>query len=396
MHISVSSRLCVLLGAVLALGAAESQAASFQGLGFLPIPSPIESRATNVSGDGSTVVGSSRYVPDGGFAEEQAFQWTASGGMLGLGYLPDGFDRQNSASATSADGSVIVGSTPNAVNGTHGYRWTASGGMQPLGTLPGGTDYSPASGVSADGDTIVGTAITGTSTTGFVAHPYAWTPGGGMIALGDLAGGGQDGAAYAISANGSVIVGRSTSASGIEAFRWTQSAGMQALGDLAGGSVFAQALAISSDGVAIVGSGSSSAGTEAFLWTAAGGMLGLGDLPGGTFSSIANDVAAGGIAIVGGGRSAAGARAFLWTPAAGMRDLATVLASDFGIALGGWVLTSATGISDDGRVIVGTGRDPGGRTQAWMAIVPEPGTAAFVALGAVALGGMRRAAGTTR
>ena len=39
--------------------------------------------------------------------------------------------------------------------------------------------------------------------------------------LGDLPGGGSEGVAYAVSADGWVIVGYSTDAAGIHAFRWT-------------------------------------------------------------------------------------------------------------------------------------------------------------------------------
>ena len=53
--------------------------------------------------------------------------------------------------------------------------------------------------------------------------------------LGDLPGGDFKSAAYAISADGSVVAGQSSSASGSEAFRWTLAGGIVGLGDLAGG-----------------------------------------------------------------------------------------------------------------------------------------------------------------
>ena len=61
-----------------------------------------------------------------------------------------------------------------------------------------------------------------------------------------------------------------------------------------------------------------------------------------------------------------------------------------GPQLGGWKLTDATGISADGQVIVGDGISPDGQTEAWMAIVPEPGTALLVALGSLGLAASRR------
>src|SRR5438046_10070436 len=49
-----------------------------------------------------------------------------------------------------------------------------------------------------------------------------------------------------------------------------------------------------------------------------------------------------------------------------MRDLATVL-TGLGLNLTGWTLTEARGISADGRVIVGTGTNLAGNTEAWRA-----------------------------
>jgi hypothetical protein len=50
----------------------------------------------------------------------------------------------------------------------------------------------------------------------------------------------------------------------------------------------------------------------------------------------------------------------------------------------GWELYAAWGISADGAVIVGNGINPDGKTEAWRAVVPEPGTftlAAFAIAG---------------
>ena len=44
-----------------------------------------------------------------------------------------------------------------------------------------------------------------------------------------------------------------------------------------------------------------------------------------------------------------------------------VLTKDFGLNLAGWTLRQATGISQDGLVIVGYGINPEGRTEGWIA-----------------------------
>ena len=67
----------------LVVGAPPSLAQpSFQGLGDLP-GGPFESAAFGISADGTTVVGRGRSSVNG----YQAFKWTQSGGMVGLGGL---------------------------------------------------------------------------------------------------------------------------------------------------------------------------------------------------------------------------------------------------------------------------------------------------------------------
>jgi uncharacterized membrane protein len=126
---------------------------------------------------------------------------------------------------------------------------------------------------------------------------------------------------------------------------------------------------VSADGSIIVGQGNSDAGAEAFRWTQAGGMVGLGDLAGGSFSSRANAVSADGAMVVGQGLSSLGNEAFVWDATRGMRSLRQVLIGDFGLgaSLAGWTLTSANDISADGQFIVGSGTNPSGNPEAWIA-----------------------------
>src|SRR5262245_23843786 len=70
-----------------------------------------------------------------------------------LGDLPEG-RFSSRASGISADGSVIVG-TATSAHGTEAFRWTAESGMLGLGDLPGGEFMSEATGVSADGSVVV-------------------------------------------------------------------------------------------------------------------------------------------------------------------------------------------------------------------------------------------------
>ena len=124
-------------------------------LGFLPGGNT--SYAQGVSGDGSVVVGYSSHDFSG---EDQAFRWT-NGTMKGLGFLQGG--DQSYASAANADGSVVVGYGLNNNRMYRTVRWTRSGGMRAIDDLliAAGvniTDWqlNQATGVSADGTTIVG------------------------------------------------------------------------------------------------------------------------------------------------------------------------------------------------------------------------------------------------
>jgi probable HAF family extracellular repeat protein len=200
-----------------------------------------------------------------------------------------------------------------------------------------------------------------------------------MVRLGDLAGGAFRSEAYGVSSLGNVIVGASSSsnsgASSVEAFRLAAGGTMVGLGDFPGGTFLSEARAASFDGSVIVGTGTRDAGPEAFRWTSGSGMVGLGDLPGGNFSSYAHSVSASGNAVVGWSGSSVSPQgeAFLWTPQGGMQRLFEVLVNNGATGLTGWLLSEATGISANGQWIVGTGRNPSGSQEAFIAnITPSP------------------------
>ncbi len=122
--------------------------------------------------------------------------------FIDVGDLPGG-SFFSIAKGVSADGSVVVGDS-SGVNGTEAFRWTQTGGMIGLGAFPGGVIFqSRANGVSADGSVIVGY---GTNVDGN-KEAFRWTQADGMVGLGDLLGGGFESQAYGVSADGSVIVG---------------------------------------------------------------------------------------------------------------------------------------------------------------------------------------------
>lgn len=344
----------------------------------------------------------------GGFAQTASFQ--------ALGSLPGGV-QTSEVRGVSADGRVVVGRAMQETN-DRAFRWTREEGMVGLVNLPGGTLPSIACGASADGRVIVGSA-----TFEAVNVAVRWVD-GRIEALGDL-GGHPLGEANAVSADGEVVVGFSRAPEGPEAFRWTAATGMVGLGDLPGGPFRSFALGVSTNGEVVVGE-SLTVGElgqinyGAMYWTEKTGMVGLGDFPGGTFASSAAAISGDGRTIVGFGgekwthiavaewRDRRGPQrvptappfqsfaygldvtddglvivghalqtnqtkgAFICKPYWQMRELRAMLVDDFGLDLGGWTLTEAVGISADGTVIVGNGRNAVGIRQGWVVHLPPP------------------------
>lgn len=228
--------------------------------GFQFFGSPNSTTPYGISGDGSTVVGQGDSYPTSG----GAFRWSSGAIQIigGSGWF---------ATAANFDASVIVGATGSG--NREAVRWV-NGSQQTLGSLAPGA-RSTALAVSSDGLTIVGEAATSFSG-GQVA--FRWRPFGGMESLGTLNGYGGSRAA-SVSADGGIIVGTSSTAVGQSdlAFRWTASAGMQSLGAIAGGNS-SSATAISSDGTLIVGFGGLSDGSQgAFIHHDTLGMVYLKD-----------------------------------------------------------------------------------------------------------------------
>ena len=113
----------------------------------------------------------------------------------------------------------------------------------------------------------------------------------------------------------------------------------------------------------------------------------LGSLPGFDFY-VALGVSADGSVIVGEASTfnpTSRYEPFIWDQVNGMRGLTSVL-QDLGVQIpSGWRLQEAHAVSADGRTIVGTGANPSGQFEAWVAVVPEPGAVALFASASCAL-----------
>jgi probable HAF family extracellular repeat protein len=232
------------------------------GLGFLGGDGFHDSFALGVNWNGSVVVGSSTYSTSS-FWNYQAFRWTQTTGMLGLGFLSgERAAPYSGATGVTADGSVIVGESEYAANqSVEAFRWSQESGMVGLGFLGGGEPFpfSRAAAVNLDGSVVVGAS----SNRSNQEEAFRWTQSTGMVGLGFVSEGGvnQKSAATGVSADGSVVVGvSSTGSTSSEAFRWSQATGTQSLASLLtaagvvlGGRQLLNAKAISANGQFIVG-----------------------------------------------------------------------------------------------------------------------------------------------
>jgi|GEM_PF-709739 len=234
------------------------------------------------------------------------------------------------------------GGTTTASKSWFGGDYAAS--FQGLGFLPGG-DSSEARAVSADGSAVVGSSNTATMQQG-----YLWTVTGGMVPLprpeglamcwaGDIS---ADG--WYVSGWGGNSFGTST---GWEGVRWDNGDISDRL-TLGGGGIITHA--ISGDGDRIVGTRTIVVNNKpmdrAFVWTPVGGFFDLGGLIAPDCRTTATGISQDGRVILGDCiDDALGTRTvFIWTIEEGV------------VPMGG--IFSADALSRDGSVIVGTMLSP--------------------------------------
>jgi hypothetical protein len=111
----------------------------------------IRSSATDISADGSVIVGTS--VGPG--ATVSVFRLTPQGSTVrSTGLTGSELSREPSV---SADGSTVAGAFLSS-RGEEAFRWVGDGPFEGLGDLPGGDFQSSAADVSADGSVVVGQA----------------------------------------------------------------------------------------------------------------------------------------------------------------------------------------------------------------------------------------------
>lgn len=251
-------------------GSANNQAAYWSGVNATLLdPSNTQfqlSEATGVSANGDTIIGWG--LGSSSFREEAFFYRnnTLTNISADVGGLT------NKATGVSADGNIIVGVradnffAPGTMQGfihTSGVvtsldAWTAMADVNANGLF-----LTQITGISGDGQVIIGFASSGLNSGNELAFKYTRT-GAAFEALGTLSGGSWA-IARAVNSDGSVIVGQADNATGdFEAFVH-QNGVMTGLGALeASGS--SNATGVSADGSVIVGYASVGGRTHAFVY----------------------------------------------------------------------------------------------------------------------------------
>jgi probable HAF family extracellular repeat protein len=256
------------------------------GLGDLP-GGLFSSDAFACNFDGSVVFGAGTNAS----GNNEAYRWTAAGGMVSLGFLPTG-GYVSRAYGSSFDGAIACGENlfqptgaPPPLPITQAFRWTQSGGMQGLGFLQGTNFYSTARAMTSDGSMVVGWG----NGADFANYPFVWTQATGMQQIGTF-----PGTARGIAAYGGWVVGGDSSTS--QAFRWNQFTGsVEEIGILPG-RTSAIAVAISADGSRVLAVCNGGPGQVAAIWDQ--GIRGYSHC-GPSWTSVADHLAANGVSTTG-------------------------------------------------------------------------------------------------
>lgn len=356
-----------LAGLALITPHALADVATFRPLADLP-GGDTYSIAWGLSRDGSTVVGSS-YDAEGIIAT----YWNASGAhAVENDYLGA---RPFAALAASANGSTIVGGIGP---GVRAFAWRSTPDSDGFRTrrLPEltGTTFlnSRAQDVDDSGRYVVGYSHAPESRTGNLRiQAVTWDLGAPAPAARGL--GYVDpitlpsSNAASISGNGTTVVGDGRGPGSIVGFSMNRDAAAPSALDIVASDTADVVTAVNHDGDVIVGR----LGGHGFRWS--GEVTTLHSLGGG-WTENALALSDDGNSVVGSAwhPSLNASIAVMWDAQGNIRRLDEFVSQDLRIDLPGWMLTSATGISGDGRTIAGYGLNALGQTQGFVITVPGP------------------------
>lgn len=288
----------------------------------------------------------------------QYFVWTPSGGVVNIGGASPSIANVGGQAKVSNDGGRVGGTLLNVSTGKYevGYYDGSTGSWTALGGIGGSSGTSTSSGwnISGDGRAVVGLGWVNAGT----AHAIRWMQGGILADLGSTVAG-RSTRANGTNASGSVIAGWQDATSGFrQGAVWID--GVQTVITNGGGSPVSEAQDVSDVGNWVIGNGSSASGNQAWRWSPGTGLQNLGALNP-SWTGYATGVSDDGKTIVGFerafGQPALFGLGFIWRQGVGLTDLKTYLISKGVPVPAAWTLALPLGISADGRTIVGQGRN---------------------------------------
>jgi len=309
-----------------------------------------------------TGVSASGAVVSGAFDQGGGFYWMPTTGVIFAGGVQ--------ASGVSRDGHTIVGLASDARGIRQAAIWMRGTEWRLLGSFPGNAgpcdaSLSQATGVNSDGQTVVGFAYSGCGS----AHAFRWTESTGMVDLGSTVQG-RSSRGLGVSADGMVVVGDQTTAEGFsQGARWA--GGRQELMTGPGGPA-GSATAANHDGSIVVGrvcvpvGGRFDENQSAWVWKAQGGLTCLPPprrlvSPGPPIIIEAAATSDDGQVIGGSQGIGVDSNAILWIGGQPAYLKEFLQANGLPNAFRTWINTGTiTGISPDGRVLVGWGAAVGG------------------------------------
>ena len=310
-------------------GYAEAATASFTGLGYLN-PTYPNSLNPYVDAKGTVVAGTSTYASNG---DLEAFVWTPSGGMLGLGFPAEADAASSAANTISGNGQMIGGCVEDNSGHEHGFFWTQAAGAKLLNDQ---SSIQCVYGLNRNGSYMAGLS----DTTG---QSFVWMKGQNKAELlPDLLTRNGYSSALGMDLTGKYVVGSSSTLTGRnEAVIWNDGV-VKALG-FPTADTASVAFGISGDSTMVVGYGVPASGSNitAFYWTTASGIKALSapeHLPYASAMAVDND----GSVIVGCASTSQdlkrpNVQAILWN---NLHPKTLVsLAKTYGIDIAGWTLT---------------------------------------------------------
>jgi len=314
---------------------------------------------TGLSADGRAATGQLS-------GDYQTFRWSAKTGQVPLGRATTAIGLYSGSPAISADGKVVASSIldDSGQVGVQG-RWTEAAGWQVLNPMPrdaGQVDLDLAGvyGMSGNGKVVTG-LYWRPGRPGGLAHGSAWTERKGVK---DQGSSGRSSRIDDANHDGSVLVGWDEHIDwGIrQATAWVQ--GQRQLLEVSEWP--SEAASVSADGTRVVGQAYDAAtGVEsAVMWTANAGSWQrqvLGVLPGTDWdgSAYASGLSDDGQVVVGLGRTTFGPRTkgWVWTPATGLMEARAFLAAQ-GIKLPQhYLVLQVSAVSGDGSTLALTTTD---------------------------------------